>query len=222
MESRAVDSRAGAPASDLRPTAPWWRRPGARSLALLGAFAVLTATVELSWWRVLDHTLNDWAAAHRVMTLWRAGKVIFDVATPEVALPITLVLGALVAWRRRRWQILGDAAVRVGLVVAAVLVLKPLIAAPGPTRNSMGPHGGAFPSGHTTSTVVCVALVLAWAGRPRSVTGRVAVDAAVVAVVGVTVIYLSYHYLSDVVGGVVLGTLIATAPLPFLRRRDDV
>ncbi len=183
---------------------------------------MLTATVELSWWRVLDHTLNDWAAAHRVMTLWRAGKVIFDVATPEVALPITLVLGALVAWRRRRWQILGDAAVRVGLVVAAVLVLKPLIAAPGPTRNSMGPHGGAFPSGHTTSTVVCVALVLAWAGRPRSVTGRVAVDAAVVAVVGVTVIYLSYHYLSDVVGGVVLGTLIATAPLPFLRRRDDV
>jgi membrane-associated phospholipid phosphatase len=64
-----------------------------------------------------------------------------------------------------------------------------------------------------------MALLLAWVGRPRAATGRIAVNAAVVAVVGVTVIYLSYHYVSDVVGGVVLGTLIATLPLPFLRRR---
>jgi membrane-associated phospholipid phosphatase len=98
-------------------------------------------------------------------------------------------------------------------------VLKPLIAAPGPTRNSLGPHGGAFPSGHTTSTVVCMALILAWAGWPRGVNGRVAVNAVVVAVVGLTVIYLSYHYLSDVVGGIVLGALIATLPLSFLGRR---
>jgi membrane-associated phospholipid phosphatase len=186
---------------------------------LLGTFALLTASVELSWWSGLDHAVNDWAAAHRVMPLWHAGKVVFDVATPEVALPITLALGAVTAWRRRRGEILGEAAIRIGLVVVAVLVLKPLIAAPGPTRNSLGPHGGAFPSGHTTSTVVCMALVLAWVGWPRTVPGRVAVDAAVVAVVGLTVLYLSYHYLSDVVGGVVLGTLIATLPLPFLRNR---
>jgi membrane-associated phospholipid phosphatase len=195
------------------------RRPEGRSLTLLGLFALITATVELSWWSRLDHSVNDWAASHRVMPLWHAGKVVFDVATPEVALPITLALGLLAAWRHRQWEIVGDAAIRVGLVVASVLVLKPLIAAPGPTRNSLGPHGGAFPSGHTTSTVVCMALLLAWVGRPRAATGRIAVNAAVVAVVGVTVIYLSYHYVSDVVGGVVLGTLIATLPLPFLRRR---
>jgi membrane-associated phospholipid phosphatase len=45
------------------------------------------------------------------------------------------------------------------------------------------------------------------------------VTASVVAVVAATVIYLNYHYLSDVVGGVVLGLLIATLPLPFIRRR---
>jgi membrane-associated phospholipid phosphatase len=195
------------------------RRPEGRSLTLLGLFALITASVELSWWSRLDHSVNDWADSHRVMPLWHAGKVVFDVATPEVALPITLALGLLAAWRQRQWEIVGDAAIRVGLVVASVLVLKPLIAAPGPTRNSLGPHGGAFPSGHTTSTVVCMALLLAWVGRPRAGTGRIAVNAAVVAVVGMTVIYLSYHYVSDVVGGVVLGTLIATLPLPFLRRR---
>jgi membrane-associated phospholipid phosphatase len=219
MESQAVDSRAGAGDNAARLAALWLRRPVGRSLALLGAFALLTASVELSWWSGLDHTVNDWAAAHRVMPLWHTGKVVFDVATPEVALPITLALGALVAWRRRRWELMAEAAIRVGLVVASVLVLKPLIAAPGPTRNSLGPHGGAFPSGHTTSTVVCMALILAWVGWPRAADRRVAVNAVVVAIVGLTVIYLSYHYLSDVVGGVVLGTLIATLPLPFLRRR---
>jgi membrane-associated phospholipid phosphatase len=219
VESHGVDSRAGAEESDVRLAALWLLGPVGRSVALLGAFALLTASVELSWWSGLDHTVNDWVAAHRVMPLWNTGKVVFDVATPEVALPITLALGGLVAWRRRRWEIAGEAAVRVGLVVAAVLVLKPLIAAPGPTRNSLGPHGGAFPSGHTTSTVVCMALILAWAGWPRGVNGRVAVNAVVVAVVGLTVIYLSYHYLSDVVGGIVLGALIATLPLSFLGRR---
>jgi membrane-associated phospholipid phosphatase len=200
-------------------SATWMSRLGGRWLTLLAAFVLVAATVELGWWSPLDTSVNDWAAARRVTTLWNAAKIVFDVATPETALPITLALGVLVAWRRRRWAIAGEAAVRVGLVVAAVLVLKPLIAAPGPTRNSLGPHGGAFPSGHTTSTVVCMALILAWAGWPRGVNGRVAVNAVVVAVVGLTVIYLSYHYLSDVVGGIVLGALIATLPLSFLGRR---
>jgi membrane-associated phospholipid phosphatase len=218
VDSQAV-GRPGARESDRRRAAPWLRRPGVGSLALLGLFALLTASVELSWWSRLDHSVNDWAASHRVMPLWHAGKVVFDVATPEVALPITLALGLLVAWRLHSWEIVGEAAIRVGLVVASVLVLKPLIAAPGPTRNSLGPHGGAFPSGHTTSTVVCMALLLAWVGRPRAVPARIAVNAVVVAIVGMTVVYLNYHYFSDVVGGVVLGTLIATLPLPFLRRR---
>jgi len=102
-----------------------------------------------------------------------------------------------------------------------VLLLKPMLAVPGPTRNPLGDHGGAFPSGHTTSTVVCVALLLAWVSWPRSVTGRVAVNAVVVAIVAVSVIYLNFHFISDVVGGVVLALLIATLPLPVFRRRGE-
>lgn len=195
------------------------RRPGAGWLALLGLFALVAATVELGWWSDLDRSINDWAAARRVSLPWNAAKMVFDLATPETALPITLALGLLVAWRRHRWWIAGDAAVRVGLVVASVLLLKPLLAVPGPTRNALGDHGGAFPSGHTTSTVVCVALLLGWIGRPRWVGGRVVVTALAVAVVAASVIYLNFHYASDVVGGVVLGLLIATLPLGVPLRR---
>jgi membrane-associated phospholipid phosphatase len=193
------------------------RRSGVTWLALLGSFALVTWSVELAWWSGLDDSVNDWAASRRVSLLWNAAKVVFDVATPEIALPITLALGVLAAWRRRRWGIAGEAVVRAGLVVASVLLLKPLLAVPGPTRNSLGDHGGAFPSGHTTSTLVCVALLLVWVGWPRTVTGRVAVNALLVAVVGMAVMYLNFHFLSDVVGGILLGLLIATVPLPVFR-----
>jgi undecaprenyl-diphosphatase len=186
---------------------------------LLALFAMVALSVELAWWDQLDHSVNDWATTQRGTLPWKAAKVVFDVATPTVALSITLALGLLVAGRRHQWVIAGDAAIRIALVVASVLLLKPLLAVPGP-RNSLGDHGGAFPSGHTTSTVVCVALLLAWVRWPHRVTGRVAVNAVVVAVVGGTVIYLHYHHVSDVVGGVVLGLLIATLPLPVLRRRS--
>lgn len=188
---------------------------------MLLLFVLVAVSVELTWWSRLDQTLNDWAATHRVPLFWNPAKIVFDVATPEVVLPITLAIGVLAAWRRHRWGIAGEAAIRVGLVVASVLVLKPLLAAPGPTRNALGPHGGAFPSGHTTSTLVCVALLLAWFAGPRWVRGRVALTVAAVAVVGLTVIYLNYHYFSDVVGGVLLGLLIATLPLPALGRPGD-
>jgi undecaprenyl-diphosphatase len=153
--------------------------------------------------------------------LWHAAKTVYDVASPMIELPITMALGLVVAWRRHRWGIAGEAAIRVGLVVASVLLLKPLLAVPGPTRNALGDHGGSFPSGHTTSTLVCVALLLAWAGWPRSVTGRAVVNGVVVAIVGGSVIYIHYHHVSDVVGGVVLGLLIATLPLPVFRRPDE-
>lgn len=221
MEAHPVGSRAGPGHGGGRLDSLSLRRPGGRWLALLALFALIAVSVELTWWSELDRSLNAWAASRRVPVLWDPAKVVFDVATPEIALPVTLALGLLAAWRRHRWVIAGDAAIRVGLVVASVLLLKPLLAVPGPTRNALGTHGGAFPSGHTTSTVVCVALLLAWAGWPRWVSGRVALNAVVVAVVAVSVIYLNYHYVSDVVGGVVLGLLIATLPLPLPLLRGE-
>jgi membrane-associated phospholipid phosphatase len=180
---------------------------------------VVAGTVELGWWSGLDQAVDDWATRQRGTRIWSASKVVVDFATPEVALPIVLALGLLVAWRRHSWRIAGEAAFRVSLVVASVLLLKPLLAIPGPTRNPLGDHGGAFPSGHTTSSVVCMALVLAWLHWPRRAFGRLAVSAVVVGMVGLAVICARYHFVSDVVGGVLLGLLVVSLPLPHLQRR---
>ena len=68
----------------------------------------------------------------------------------------------------------------------------------------------SFPSGHTmTSLVFLLALaIVAWQARGRTA-GLVAMAAAVVAtgLIGLSRVYLGYHYLTDVVGGLLSGLL---------------
>jgi membrane-associated phospholipid phosphatase len=189
----------------------WW-------LALLGLFTVVALSVDLGWWSGLDQSVNDWASPRWRSWLWDTSQGVFDVTAPEIALPVAVACGVLAAWRRHQWQIVGETVFRVALVVGSVLLLKPLLAVPGPTRDPLGDHGGAFPSGHTTSTLVCVMLFLIWLGWPRSMVSRVTITAVAVGIVAVSVIYLNYHYVSDVIGGVLLGLLIVTVPFPVLRR----
>ena len=91
----------------------------------------------------------------------------------------------------------------------------------------------SFPSGHTmNSLAVYVALaVVLWSVRGRRV-GLASLAAAITLtlVIGVSRIYLGYHYLTDVVGGLLAGTawllIVAaafrTGPLSRLGRRDAV
>lgn len=69
------------------------------------------------------------------------------------------------------------------------------------------PHSGAFPSGHTSTAFAC-ATVLAWASP------RLRIPAFVLAAaIGCSRVYVGVHWPLDVLGGAVLGVLVATALL---------
>jgi membrane-associated phospholipid phosphatase len=132
-----------------------------------------------------------------------------DIGSSLVIIPIFVVVMALTLWKHRY-----GAALFLGLASGGALILngamKVLFERPRPhlAWAAVLPDY-SFPSGHTMNAFVFyVALALiAWSVFGRQV-GRIAVAVAVVVALGVGVsrIYLGYHYLTDVVGGLVAGT----------------
>jgi undecaprenyl-diphosphatase len=75
------------------------------------------------------------------------------------------------------------------------------------------PHSHSFPSGHTTTSFACATVLSALVPRLR-------VPALLLAVaIGYSRLYVGVHYPLDVIGGAVLGTLVATALLRIAEAR---
>ena len=133
---------------------------------------------------------------------------ITTLGTVFVILPALVILGV---WLLRTGRVRS-----LGFLVAAILgslvlqlVLKPFFARPRPdVPYAQILSDYSFPSGHTLSAVVFyggVALVI-WSlfGR-RAGLAAVGVAAVISIAVGVSRIYLGYHFLTDVVGAILAG-----------------
>lgn len=209
---------------------PQRRRPVVACAALLAAFAMLTVAVKEGWTGPLDIDVMTWAARSQWPLAHTAAQVLTTLVTPQFLVPITIVV---TTWRGWAQPELGrgfavHAATRAGLLTVSVLGLKTLTGRSGPALHSsflnvplgsidriVGGGGGmAFPSGHTTTTVVCAALILNSLRWPAPMHWRVLAVVTVVALVSASLVYLNFHWLTDVVGGWLLGAAVLVVPLP--------
>ena len=129
--------------------------------------------------------------------------------SPVGVIVLSLCLVALAfRWRDRTGAVVALA----GPLVAELLtesVLKPLV-------DRENPHGDyIFPSGHATgvTAVVFVLFILLYRHYGRRALGYLPLALIPIGVVGVAVVRLRWHYLTDVVGGVCVGaaTVLALA-----------
>ena len=129
---------------------------------------------------------------------------------------IALLLCAL--WRR--WGLLGLTIVTVAVADWAAMGLKALFdrerpsmvfAEPKPLVPA--PHDAAFPSGHA-STSFAAATLLSY-GWPR----LSPIFFVLAAAIAFSRVYVGVHYPLDVLGGAVLGVLVAVGVLALVRRR---
>lgn len=201
---------------------PSWLVPG----GLLLVLAFLTANVLADGPMIsLDRHIRTVVQAHANAARWfwighgshAPAQLLTELGNNQVAVPVLLVCALVAAFRRRSQRPLVAAAAGVVLLLAIVTSGKILTdrAGPGLPPVAFG-HLGVFPSGHTTTSGVCLALgaLLLAADLPDRVRRAVlAVMVALCFLVGVALIWCDYHWFSDVVAGWALTPLIVMASL---------
>ena len=145
---------------------------------------------------------------------WLGGpaRLIVDLADPPVAIAVLLVSALTVSSRRRSLRPLLAAAIAAILLVATVVPAKILIGrlSPGQLRLAPGAEG-SFPSGHATTASVCYVLaVLPLLPYLPALARRIALAAVAVwcLLVGAVLVWLNYHWFTDVVAGWALAAII--------------
>ena len=191
---------------------------GLATFTLVVGFFVLVATLVVLASLVLDvrrqqvFALDAWATPflHGLASPWLDVLMnrLTDVGSTLVIIPAFLVAAGALLWRRRFGAVLFLAIVSLGSMVLDG-AMKVLLARPRPVLDWARPLPDySFPSGHTmNATVFWVALALiAWSIFGRRVgLASLALAALIVFGVGTSRIYLGFHYLTDVVGGVLAG-----------------
>jgi len=178
---------------------------------------VLTGAVSNRWWPV---TLDAAAArdlpgrkASGVAGVWLSlSLMVADVATPAVTFLVTAVGAALLA-RGRHDLGLARVAARLVLLTASVLGGKALLSRPGPPGSQFHGVFGYYPSGHTATAMVC-AVTLAGIGAQRRPDWRgrlLAASASWTVLVGASMVFHRFHWLSDVFAALLLGAVILLA-----------
>ncbi|MCD0481362.1 phosphatase PAP2 family protein [Streptacidiphilus sp. ASG 303] len=215
------------------------RRLGMRMLLAVAAFAVAAVPfglvlllVEAHWPPALRldrdtaEDLHQQALAHPALV--SVLRVLTDMVWDPVTMRLLTVL--LVVWLlfRRAWRLAAWAAVTVAASGLVGLLVKTVVARTRPSLPDPVAHapGFSFPSGHAMTAATCCPVLLLvllpmvprrWRPLPWAL--------AVVSVVGVgyTRVALGVHWLSDVVGGWLLGlAVVAATTAAFEAWRTDV
>jgi len=184
-------------------------RRAALLAVLLVGFAVLLAVVELRWAPVHRLDVGTARTLHRTAiddpgeTRW--WRWVSDGLSPTV-LRVVALAAVVLLWLRGRRRTAGFVAVAVVGAATLESLTKVIVGRARPVFSDPVAHaaGKSFPSGHAMTSLTVFGLVVILAGHHR----RAAIGVAVVAVgaVGFSRLALGVHYLSDVLGGWLLGT----------------
>ncbi len=172
--------------------------------------------------QLLDDTVLVWLALHR--EAWLTSVMLGATALAATFAVMLVSLCVILMLRMRRHH-----AAFVGFVFSittanlAVFVIKEWVGRlrPPDSIQVYQETGYSFPSGHTVNALVLYAFLayLGWHILPRRWRAPlVAASMGIIAAVAFSRLYLGVHYLSDVIGGFVVGTVFLIPGILFAHR----
>ena len=195
-----------------------WILAALRLAAVIAMFVILSEEVGRSGWLAgADASTLVWLVGHRTVIWTAAAVAVTTCGGPTGVAVAATVISAIWSWR---WRSLLPAVVIVGTVAVAagantLTKLEVDRARPPVSAHLVAETDLSYPSGHAVGTVALAgAMLILYLPAARSQLRRVAalVAAAVAAaVVAMSRLYLGVHWLSDVVGGALLGMSVVLA-----------
>lgn len=195
------------------------------ALGLLACLVALTAAVAAGWIAPLDQAAAVAAAVHRTAFQSAVAINVTALGSAPVITLVAVVAAAYAVAAGRPRVVLALAWTPLAFLVDSAIKL--LVRHPRPTVAMIAlPPDFSFPSGHAVAaSALYVTLALLTAGVERRAGPRrllVASGVLVAVLVAWSRVYLGVHYLSDVVGGLLLGTAGAIVAVRAASDRDQV
>jgi undecaprenyl-diphosphatase len=215
------DDRSLEPAPDSK---PWWKVPPLHKaqvkmlvliwLALTAAYVVVGFAIVHLWEPSAggraDARVSQWFADHRTDRLNHLAKIGSAFSNTETKIALLLVLCPLMLWMYRRWHDWSFLAIGLIFEVTVFVTASKVVGRERPHVEHLDSAPTfSWPSGHIAACVVFyvgLATVVFWNTRSRLSRAVFATIAVVVPLIVITSrLYLGMHYVTDVIGGVVLG-----------------
>jgi undecaprenyl-diphosphatase len=161
----------------------------------------------------IDINVNSWSVSIHVSLFTQVAKIIAYGFDTPVLLAISLLIGAYLFYKSyRKNSVLLMGAMAGNAVILAVV--KTLVHSARPLNELMSNEGFSFPSGHTAGCIVFCGLLTYfgwqhWKSSKAKVSSSM-IFVAIASVVGFSRIYLNAHWVSDVLGGYLLGVFWLT------------
>jgi undecaprenyl-diphosphatase len=182
---------------------------------LAAAFLVLTVLVArqsgpLALDSRVEQALPPRSGPDSVALLSVPAHLVADAGWPDLWVLLTLAVAGAVSIRRRSATAIRVVAPPVLVEAAAVLILKAALGRVGPPGSALPHPLGLYPSGHTATALVCTGALTALIATMRPEwTRRLRVATVVWTVlIAASLVLLRYHWLTDVIGSLLLGLLI--------------
>ena len=175
----------------------------------------------------LDIVLNDWDGEAAFPSLEQAARWYDKMGQRSVLVPILLLVAGIFARRHRTWRPVVLATVSFLVLNVVVGAMKILIGRSETETGSVDVLSGGviFPSGHSSNMVLSGGLIiyLFWRYAADPPLRRLTVLIAALTLLTIlTSLYIGSHWLTDLVGGVLVGGLLLQSVILFDRATADV